>query len=415
MTDATRTLAAYAAGLRLETVPPPVVARAERLILDFAGCVARGGAEADSSPVLRRVLVTAGLDGDGPCRVIGDARGHGPAAAAFLTAAFGHALDFDDTHAAASLHPSAPVVSAALAAAGASPVRGADLVAGIIAGYEVTCRLGLALDPTQLYARGFHPTAIAGVFGAAAAAGRVLGLSPEAMVCAFGIAGSAAAGSMQFIVNGAWTKRFQVGACAKNGLLAALFAADGFSGSVAAIEGVHGLLKGYSDGADPERAVRGLGTDYETLRIGLKPYPNCRYIHAPPRRPRRAARAARAESAGRHRRAHRDASQRHCPHRHTHRGETPATHRHRRTILHAVHGGGDARSGAASAGRTMPASASRRSMPCATGSTLCPTAGSKTGPIRSVPRFASRPEAGSSKPLSPTRPGTRTAFPMMRG
>ncbi|OYY12030.1 MAG: 2-methylcitrate dehydratase [Rhizobiales bacterium 35-68-8] len=281
MTDATRTLAAYAAGLRLETVPPPVVARAERLILDFAGCVARGGAEADSSPVLRRVLVTAGLDGDGPCRVIGDARGHGPAAAAFLTAAFGHALDFDDTHAAASLHPSAPVVSAALAAAGASPVRGADLVAGIIAGYEVTCRLGLALDPTQLYARGFHPTAIAGIFGAAAAAGRVLGLSPEAMVCAFGIAGSAAAGSMQFIVNGAWTKRFQVGACAKNGLLAALFAADGFSGSVAAIEGVHGLLKGYSDGADPERAVRGLGTDYETLRIGLKPYPNCRYIHAP--------------------------------------------------------------------------------------------------------------------------------------
>lgn len=280
MTDETRTLAAYAAGLRLEHIPPEVVARAERLILDFVGNVARGGAEAESSPALRAVVRTAGLDAPGPCTVIGDTRTHGPAAAALLNGAFGHSLDFDDTHAASSLHPSAPVVSAAFAAAQMTGAGGADVVAAIVAGYEVCCRLGLALDPTKHYARGFHPTATAGTFGAAAAAGRVMGLDADAIACAFGVAGSQAAGSLQFLANGAWNKRYQVGAAAMNGLLAALLAAEGFKGASQAVEGVHGFLKGYSDEADPAVAVQGLGTVYETMKIGLKPYPSCRYTHA---------------------------------------------------------------------------------------------------------------------------------------
>lgn len=280
MTDETRTLAAYAAGLRLEDVPPDVIARAERLILDFAGNVARGGFEAESSPSLRALVARGGLDAPGPCGVLGETRRYGAATAAFLTAAYGHSLDFDDTHAASSLHPSAPVVAAALAAADLTDAAGQDVVAAVIAGYEVICRLGLALDPTRHYARGFHPTATAGAFAAAAAAGRVLGLSTDEMVCAFGIAGSEASGSLQFLVNGSWTKRYQVGASARNGVLAALLAAEGFVGSIEAIEGRHGFLKGYSDGADPARAVKDLGSDYETLKIGLKPYPSCRYIHA---------------------------------------------------------------------------------------------------------------------------------------
>lgn len=280
LTDETRTLAAYAAGLRLEDVPPAVIARAERLILDFAGNVARGGHESESSPAFRALLARAGMDADGPCTVIGEKRRYGAAAAAFLSAAYGHSLDFDDTHAAASLHPSAPVVAAAFAAADLSDASGADVVAAIIAGYEVICRLGLALDPTRHYARGFHPTATAGAFAAAAAAGRVLGLSVDQMVCAFGIAGSEASGSLQFLVNGAWTKRYQVGASARSGVMAALLAAEGFVGSIEAIEGRHGFLKGYSDEADPAVAVHGIGTDYETMKIGLKPYPSCRYIHA---------------------------------------------------------------------------------------------------------------------------------------
>ncbi|MFG1347405.1 MmgE/PrpD family protein [Xanthobacter autotrophicus DSM 431] len=280
MTEATRILATYAARIALADIPPQVVARAERLILDFVGNAARGGAEADSSPSLRALVEKAGLGTPGPCTVIGEARTYGPAAAALLNGAFGHSLDFDDTHAASSLHPSAPVIPAALAAAEITGASGADFVAAVIAGYEVCCRLGLALDPTRHYARGFHPTATAGTFGAAAAAGRLLGLDAEAMASAFGVAGSQAAGSLQFLANGAWNKRYQVGAAAMNGLIAAFLAQEGFHGSSEAIEGEHGFLKGYSDGADPAAAVDGLGTRYETLHIGLKPYPSCRYTHA---------------------------------------------------------------------------------------------------------------------------------------
>ncbi|MFG1204622.1 MmgE/PrpD family protein [Xanthobacter aminoxidans] len=280
MSSETLTLAAYAAGIRLADIPAEVVARAERLILDFVGNIVRGGFETDSAPSLRTLVEKAGFGAPGPCTVLGESRGHGPAAAALLNGAFGHSLDFDDTHAASSLHPSAPVIPAALAAAELTGASGADFVAAVIAGYEVCCRLGLALDPTRHYARGFHPTATAGTFGAAAAAGRLLGLAPKTIAAAFGVAGSQAAGSLQFLANGAWNKRYQVGAAAMNGLLAALLAAEGFHGSSAAIEGEHGFLKGYSDGADPAVTVAGLGQHFETLRIGLKPYPSCRYTHA---------------------------------------------------------------------------------------------------------------------------------------
>lgn len=280
MSNETLTLATYAAGISLADIPDPVVRRAERLILDFIGNAARGGFEADSSPSIRALVARAGLGQDGACTVIGEARGYGPAAAALLNGAFGHSLDFDDTHAASSLHPSAPVVPAALAAAEMTGASGADFVAAVIGGYEVCCRLGLALDPTRHYARGFHPTATAGTFGAAAAAGRLLGLSPQAMASAFGVAGSQAAGSLQFLANGAWNKRYQVGAAAMNGLLAALLAEEGFRGSSEALEGENGFLKGYTDGADPAVAVDALGERYETMLIGLKPYPSCRYTHA---------------------------------------------------------------------------------------------------------------------------------------
>lgn len=280
MAEETQKLAYYVAGLRISELPPEVVARAERLILDFVGNIVRGGHEAESSPVIRGLTRTLGFDGPGPCTVFGEEGGLRPAAAALLNGAFGHALDFDDTHAASSLHPSAPVVSAALAAAEMKKASGRDFVVAVVAGYEVCCRLGLALDSAAHYARGFHPTATAGTFGAAAAAGRLLGLDGDGIACAFGVAGSQAAGSLQFLVNGAWNKRYQVGAAAMNGLIAATLAAGGFKGAAAAIEGGNGFLKGYSGAADPSRVVQGLGTEYETMKIGVKLYPSCRYTHA---------------------------------------------------------------------------------------------------------------------------------------
>src|SRR5690606_40306027 len=154
----------------------------------------------------------------------------------------GHSLDFDDTHADSSLHPSAPVVPAALAASGTGGATGAELLAAIVAGYEVCCRLGNALDPTSHYARGFHPTATAGTFGAAAAAAKLYRLPAERIAAAFGVSGSQAAGSLQFLENGAWNKRFQVGAAAMNGVIAATLAQQDFLGASEPVEGRYGLL-----------------------------------------------------------------------------------------------------------------------------------------------------------------------------
>jgi len=280
MANETFTAASFASGLSLELVPPAVADRAKALTLDFLASAVRARGEAESTPAILASLAALGLDGPGPATVMGDERGYIAPIAALLNGALGHSLDFDDTHAESSLHPSAPVVSAALTAGELVGASGRTVLTAIIAGYEVCCRLGLALDPTAHYARGFHPTATAGVFGAAAAAGKVFDLDPQQMVSAFGVAGSQAAGSLQFLHNGAWTKRWQVGAAAMNGLMAASLARQGFLGPDQAIEGRHGFLAGYSDGARAERAVQDLGRDWETLKVAVKPYPCCRYAHA---------------------------------------------------------------------------------------------------------------------------------------
>jgi 2-methylcitrate dehydratase PrpD len=280
MANETFTLAAFASGLGLDAVPSAAAERAKALTLDLLGSAIRARIEAESTPAVMAALARLGLDGQGVCTAMGDARGYAPPVAALLNGVLGHSLDFDDTHAESSLHPSAPVAPAALAAGELVGADGTTVLAAIVAGYEVCCRLGLALDPAAHYARGFHPTATAGTFGAAAAAGRVLGLDPGRMASAFGVAGSQAAGSLQFLQNGAWNKRWQVGQAAMNGLIAASLAAEGFRGSAEAIEGRHGLLAGYTDAPHPERVLAGLGEDWETLKIAVKPYPSCRYSHA---------------------------------------------------------------------------------------------------------------------------------------
>ena len=226
------------------------------------------------------MLEALALDGKGESTVFGDSKTWTPAVAALLNGALGHSLDFDDTHADSSLHPSAPVVPAAFAVGEMVGASGRDVLTAIVAGYEVCCRLGNALDPTSHYARGFHPTATAGTYGAAAAAGKLFGLSKDQIIAAFGVSGSQAAGSLQFLVNGAWNKRYQVGAAAMNGVIAATLARNDFVGSTESVEGKHGLLVGYSDDAHPDKATAGLGKIYETLKIGVKPYPSCRYTHA---------------------------------------------------------------------------------------------------------------------------------------
>src|SRR5258705_6730194 len=148
------------------------------------------------------------LDGKGGSTVFGDSKTWTPAVAALLNGALGHSLDFDDTHADSSLHASAPVVPAAFAVGELTGASGRDVLTAIVAGYEVCCRLGNALDPTSHYARGFHPTATAGTYGAAAAAAQLFGLSKDQIIAAVGVSRSQGARSLQLLGKGAWRQPY---------------------------------------------------------------------------------------------------------------------------------------------------------------------------------------------------------------
>ena len=279
MAAVTADLAAFSAALRWDALPAAVQERTRLLVLDLVGNMLRGRREAESTPPLIAAMTALGLT-QGNATVFGDRARMAPAGAALLNGTNAHSLDFDDTHAAGSLHPGAPVIPAALAAAEMTGADGATTLAAIVAGYEVTNRLAVALPAGAHYDRGYHPTATCGVFGAAAAVGRIMGLDAAGIASAFGIALSQSAGSLQFLNNGAWTKRFQVGWASMGGLTAATLAAQGFRGAGEALEGKAGFLRAYAPEPVPERALRGLGQEWELMQTAVKPYPSCRYGHA---------------------------------------------------------------------------------------------------------------------------------------
>lgn len=278
-TGVTARLAEFCATIEIERLPPEVVERTRYLTLDLAGNMVRARHVADSAPSLLSAAAALGF-GTGRAHVFGDTRTYSAAGAAFINATLAHSLDFDDTHAPSTLHPGAPVIPAVFAAAEMVNASGADALAAIVAGYEVTCRVALALPAGDHYQRGFHPTATCGVFGATAAAGRLFKLDAEQIASALGIALSQSAGSLQFLENGAWTKRFQVGWASMSGLTAATLAREGFKGACDAIEGRLGFLNAYAPHPNPGRVNQDLGEVFELMATGVKPYPSCRYGHA---------------------------------------------------------------------------------------------------------------------------------------
>ena len=275
----TAALADFCANVSIASLPAEVVERTPLLLLDLIGSIVRARSEAAVAPPLLATVDAMGL-GNGAARVFGDAATYAPAGAALLNGALGHALDFDDTHAAGTLHPGAPVIPAAIAAAEITGASGADILAAIVAGYETSCRIAIALPAGDHYARGFHPSATCGVFGAAAAAARIFGLDAAGISSALGIALSQSAGSLQFLADGAQTKPFQVGWAAMAGLTAATLARYRYKGPAEAIEGRHGFLQGYAPSPKPERVIQDLGSVFELMHTGIKPYPSCRYGHA---------------------------------------------------------------------------------------------------------------------------------------
>jgi 2-methylcitrate dehydratase PrpD len=268
-------LADWAAGLTVEDIPAEVVARAKLHLLDAfgTGLVARARHE------LPGVRATAReLGGPAEASVIGGGERLGAGPAALANGALIHALDFDDTHEVTLVHSSAVVAPSALAVGEANEARGAELLAAVIAGYEISARVGLAA-PGRLHVRGFHPTSVCGVFAAAAVAGKLRGLGSDGIANALGIAGSQASGLMEYLADGSQTKPLHAGWAAFSGIVAATLAANGGSGPASVLEGRFGLLASHAGEFDPDALTAELGSRWETTLIAIKPYPVCHAAH----------------------------------------------------------------------------------------------------------------------------------------
>jgi 2-methylcitrate dehydratase PrpD len=256
-----------------------VVDRTKYMLLDYLGVAIAGSLSESSKPIQKMILRAAP---HGSCTVIGTATQTCPEYAALANGAAAHSVELDDTHQAGSIHPGVVIFSAAVALSEVHPeIDFGQFVAAVVAGYEVATRLGVAVQPKFHYELGFHPTATCGVFGAAVAAAKLLHLSEEQMLSAMGIAGSMAAGSLEFLADGTWTKRLHPGLAAQNGILAANLAAEGFCGPATILEGRDGFLVGYSRKPKPEAVLENLGNTFEIMRTSIKPHACCRYIQAP--------------------------------------------------------------------------------------------------------------------------------------
>ncbi len=245
-------------------------------ILDTFGCLL-GGSGAPGIAELARII--GGWGGTPQSQVMLWQRRLPAPQAAMMNASMAHALDFDDTldHG-GSIHPGASVLAASLAVSDMlGGVSGQRLLLAITLGLDVSCRVALA----STVDRGWHRTAAMGVFGAAAASGKLLGLNPEQMVNALGIAFSQSAGNRQCIVDGALTKRLQAGQAASSGVLAAILAAEGFTGAHNIFLGRFGFFELYQpNGHDPAKLLEDLGTQFRGDQLSFKPYACGRPQHA---------------------------------------------------------------------------------------------------------------------------------------
>ena len=275
----TRILVDFLAALKPADLPAKVFDRARYLLLDYLGVAIRGSCAESSAPVYRMIERVAG---PGRATVIGKGIRTLPGYAALANGTAAHAIELDDTHNAGSIHLGVVMFSTALALAETLPDLQPDhFFTAVAAGYETAARIAMAVQPKEHYLLGFHPTATCGVFGAAVTASKLLGLSADQMLSAVGIAGSMAAGSLEFLADGAWTKRLHPGLAAQNGIQAAMLAVEGFRGPSRILEGRDGFLAGYSRHPLPDLLTADLGQSFEILRTSVKPHACCRYMQGP--------------------------------------------------------------------------------------------------------------------------------------
>src|SRR5450756_1130839 len=267
-TSVAESLAEKIVALTPGVLPAATTRKCEDLLIDVVGlCVTARNQDYVESAL-------AGWDDDGPCTVIGHARGLTASGAAFVNGTAAHGEDFDDTFEGGPVHAGAVIVPAVRAACERHNPDGSMALIGIAVGSEVLCRLSLVV-PKAVHKAGFHPTAIFGAMGAAAGVGAALGLNAKQLVDALGIAGSFAGGIIEYLAEGAWTKRLHPGWAAQSGLRAALLARGGFIGPRTVFEGVHGLFHGFAHTTEGNYdAVTGdFGERWVTETLAFKLYP----------------------------------------------------------------------------------------------------------------------------------------------
>ncbi len=261
--DVTRTLARYVVASRFEQIPAATRHHATRTFVNWLGC-AIGGSQHEALDIA--IAALGPMAGSAQATVLGRSERLDILHTALLNGISSHMFDFDDTHLKTVIHPAGPVCSAILALAEHQPVSGEDFVHALVLGVEVECRIGNSVYPNH-YDTGWHITGTTGVFGAAAACGRLLGLNEQQMVWALGIAATQASGLREMF--GTMCKPFHPGNAAKNGLMAALLAQKNFTSSDRGIEAPRGFAHVLSTKFDPQEITARLG---ETFEIDLNTY-----------------------------------------------------------------------------------------------------------------------------------------------
>ena len=282
----TRQLAAFTAGLSAGTIDGFARRAATRHLIDTLGAMVAGAGQQATRTV--QAALRAAQTGAGPVVMPGFEQGYDALNAAYVAGTSCHGLELDDGYRPGSVHPGAVVAPAALALGALRGCSGAQLLTAIVAGYEATCRIAAASHPRARW-RGFHNTGVAGVFGAAAAAGSLLGFDAAAMENAFGIAGSSAAGLFSFLAGGD-VKRTHPGHAAREGLLAALLTQAGLPGPPGVLEFKEGFFNAFAGGDAGAVDYAGIdllaaGDNHPRSRLAvancyMKPHACCRHIHA---------------------------------------------------------------------------------------------------------------------------------------
>lgn len=278
METVSQQLSVFAEQLKFEDIPPRVIERVKLHILDILGI----GLAASDMPFARIVLETARAWGGVSQSTVLRYGDRLPAPSAVLAnGSFTHGLDFDDTHAESITHASTCVVPPALAVAESINADGRALLTSAVVGYEVITRIGAAAAG-KFHHQGYHATPICGAFASGMVAGKLMGLSPQALAHTLGICGSQAAGIQAFLDDGSWTKRLHPGWAAHGGVISAQLAMRGFKAPKTVLEGRFGLYATHvgEDQFDATRITQGLGREWESANIAFKPYPVCHFSHA---------------------------------------------------------------------------------------------------------------------------------------